>query len=145
VGVDIATVDFGSWDMHNNLVGEFATRTTEFSRALAAFWADMEGYRDRITLVTMTEFGRRLQENASRGTDHGSASGMLVLGGKIKGGRLYGTWPGLAPSQLKTGDLAVTTDYRQVLAEILVTRHAEKNLAAVFPTITYKPLGFMNA
>ena len=144
VGVDVATVDFGSWDMHNSLVSEFNTRTTEFSRAIAAFWKDMVDYQDRITLVTMTEFGRRLQENTSQGTDHGSASGMLVLSGNVKGGKLYGTWPGLATSQLTTGDLTVTTDYRQVLAEILSTRHGEKNLAKVFPTIKYSPLGFMN-
>jgi len=145
IGVDVATVDFGSWDMHNSLVGEFNARTTEFSRALAAFWKDMEGYQDRITLVTMTEFGRRLQENASQGTDHGSASGMLVLSGNVKGGQIYGYWPGVAASQLVTGDLKVTTDYRQVISEILIARHAEKNLSAVFPTIGYSPLGFMNA
>ena len=145
VGVDVATVDYGSWDMHNSLVSEFNTRTIEFSRAIAAFWKDMAEYQDRITLVTMTEFGRRLQENASQGTDHGSASGMLVLGGNVNGGKLYGTWPGLASSQLTTGDLTVTTDYRQVLSEILVTRHAEKNLSAVFPTIKYNPIGFMNS
>jgi len=145
VGLDLATVDFGSWDMHNSLVGEFATRTTEFSRAISAFWTDMADYRSRITLVTMTEFGRRLRENASQGTDHGSASGMLILGGNVKGGQLYGNWPGLAASQLTAGgDLAVTTDYRQVLGEILVKRHAEKNLSAVFPTIKYNPLGFIN-
>jgi uncharacterized protein (DUF1501 family) len=145
VGVRTATVDFGGWDMHNNLVNEFAQRTTEFSKALAAFWKDMEGYHHRITLVTMTEFGRRLQENANRGTDHGAASGMLIMGGNVKGNKLYGTWPGLAANQTTNGDLAVTTDYRQVLAEIIVTRHGEKNLATVFPTITYKPIGFMKA
>ena len=145
VGVDIATVDYGGWDMHNALVGEFNTRTIEFSRAIAAFWKDMAAYQDRITLITMTEFGRRLQENASQGTDHGSASGMLILGGNVKGGKIYGTWPGLASTQLSTGDLKVTTDYRQVISEILVTRHAEKNLAAVFPTVKYSPLGIMNS
>jgi len=145
VGLDVATVDYGGWDMHNGLVGEFNTRTTEFSRAISAFWTDMAQYRDRITLVTMTEFGRRFQENASQGTDHGSASGMLVLGGNVKGGKLYGNWPGLAANQLVNGDLAVTTDYRQVLSEILVTRHAEKKLATVFPKLNYSPLGFMNA
>lgn len=143
VGVTTATVDFGSWDMHNSMVTEFATRTTEFSRAIAAFWKDMADYQSRITIVTMTEFGRRLQENASLGTDHGSASGMLVLGGNVNGGKLYGTWPGLAAGTLTRGDLAVTTDYRQVLSEILVTRHAEKNLAAVFPTVKYAPLGLI--
>ncbi len=145
LGLDLATVDYGSWDMHNSLVSEFNTRTIEFSRAISAFWTDMAAYRDRITLVTMTEFGRRLRENASQGTDHGSASGMLVLGGNVKGGQLYGNWPGLSAGQLTAGgDLAVTTDYRQVLGEILVKRHAEKNLSAVFPTVKYNPLGFMN-
>ncbi len=144
VGLNVATVDFGSWDMHNGLVGEFATRTTEFSRALAAFWKDMAAYQNRITLVTMTEFGRRFTENASQGTDHGSASGMLVLSGNVKGGKIYGTWPGLAPKQLVSGDLAVTTDYRQVLGEILVKRHGEKKFNAIFPTIAYNPLGLMN-
>lgn len=145
VGVDVVTVDFGGWDHHNNLVGEFGTRTTEFSRALAAFWTDMAAFRDRITLVTMTEFGRRFQENANQGTDHGSASGMLVLGGNVNGGRVYGHWPGLAPAQLDSGDFAVTTDYRQVLAEILVKRHGEQKLGAVFPTVAYAPLGILNA
>jgi uncharacterized protein (DUF1501 family) len=145
IGVDVATVDYGSWDMHNALVGEFNTRTTEFSRAIAAFWRDMAEYQSRITLVTMTEFGRRLQENASQGTDHGSAAGMLLLGGNVNGGKLYGTWPGLAASQLTTGDLKVTTDYRQVLAEILVKRHGETKLKEVFPTIAYSPLGVLSA
>jgi len=145
VGLSLATVDFGSWDMHNNLVSEFRARTTEFSKAISAFWTDMANYQNRITLVTMTEFGRRLQENSSQGTDHGSASGMLVLSGSVNGGKVYGAWPGLAPSQLDTGDLRVTTDYRQVLAEILATRHGEHNLASVFPTVKYAPLGLMRA
>lgn len=145
VGVDVATVDYGSWDMHNALLGEFNTRTTEFSQAIAAFWKDMAEYQHRITLVTMTEFGRRLRENASQGTDHGSASGMLLLGGNVNGGKLYGTWPGLAASQLTTGDLTVTTDYRQVLAEILVKRHGETKLAKVFPNVAYNPLGILSA
>ena len=145
VGVTTATVDFGSWDMHNGLVNEFATRTTEFSRAISAFWKDIAAYQGRVTLVTMTEFGRRFTENASLGTDHGSASGMLVLGGNVNGGKLYGTWPGLAPNQLSNGDLTVTTDYRQVLAEILSTRHGEQNLSLVFPTIKYAPLGIVKS
>ena len=145
VGVDVVAVDFGSWDMHNSLVSEFNTRTTEFSRAISAFWTDMTDYRSRITMVTMTEFGRRLQQNASQGTDHGSASGMLVLGGNVNGGKIYGTWPGLAASQLTNGDLTVTTDYRQVLSEILVKRHAETQLATVFPNIGYNPLGVLKA
>lgn len=145
IGLSVATVDYGSWDMHNSLVSEFAQRTTEFSKALAAFWTDLAGFQKRVTLVTMTEFGRRLQENTSNGTDHGSASGMLVMGGNVSGGKIYGTWPGLAANQLTSGDLTVTTDYRQVLSEILVKRHGEKNLAAVFPTISYNPVGFIKS
>lgn len=143
VGLNVATVDYGGWDMHNALVREFATRTTEFSRAINAFWKDMANYQDRITLVVMTEFGRRLRENTSAGTDHGSGSAMMVLGGNVNGGKIYGAWPGLAPNQLVTGDLRLTTDYRQVLSEILVKRHGEKNLAKVFPTVSYRPVGFM--
>ncbi len=145
VGLDVVTVDHGGWDHHNNLVGEFNQRATEFSRSINAFWTDMEQYRNRITLVTMTEFGRRFRENANQGTDHGSASGMLVLGGNVNGGRIYGSWPGLAASQLDSGDMAVTTDYRQVLAEILVKRHAETRLSSVFPSVHYAPLGILKA
>jgi uncharacterized protein (DUF1501 family) len=144
VGVDVVTVDYGGWDHHNNLVNEFGARTVEFARALSAFWTDMANYRDRITLVTMTEFGRRFQENANQGTDHGSASGMLILGGNVNGGKIYGSWPTLAPAALDAGDLAVTTDYRQVLAEILVKRHAETKIGTVFPTLKYAPLGIVS-
>lgn len=144
VGLDVVTVDYGSWDHHNNLVAEFNTRTVEFARAIAAFWRDMEPFRHRITFVTMTEFGRRFRENTNRGTDHGSASGMMVLGGAVNGGKIYGAWPGLGASQLNNGDLAITTDYRQVLAEILVKRHGETKLSSVFPSVTYAPLGILN-
>jgi uncharacterized protein (DUF1501 family) len=145
LGVSVATVDFGGWDMHNSLVNEFAPRTVELSKSIAAFWKDLSAYRNRLTVVTMTEFGRRVKENANAGTDHGSGSGMAILSGNANGGRLYGTWPGLAAAQLTSGDLTVTTDYRQVLSEILVKRHGETNINAVFPGLTYRPLGFINA
>jgi uncharacterized protein (DUF1501 family) len=145
LGVSVATVDFGSWDMHNSLVSEFAPRTAELSKSIAAFWKDLSAYRSRLTVVTMTEFGRRVKENASGGTDHGSGGGMAILSGNANGGRLYGTWPGLAAAQLTAGDLTVTTDYRQVLSEILVKRHGETNLGAVFPGLAYRPLGIINA
>jgi len=144
IGMNVAVIDHGGWDMHNNLNAEFTSRATEFSKAISAFWTDMTAYRGRITLVTLTEFGRRLKENSSQGTDHGSGGGMLVLGGKVRGNKIYGTWPGLAANQLHTGDLAVTSDYRQVLAEILVKFHGETNLATVFPSLQYAPLGIMN-
>ena len=131
--------------MHNNLVPEFNQRTQEFSQAINAFWNDMAAYRDRITLVTMTEFGQGLYENTSRGTDHGAGSAMMVLGDNVNGGKIYGSWPGLVPNQLTDDSLTVTTDYRQVVSEILVKRHGATDTAAVFPTVNYAPLGVMKS
>jgi uncharacterized protein (DUF1501 family) len=143
VGLEVATVDFGGWDHHNNLNQYFPDHAAELSQGLAAFWRDMKDYRGRLTVVALTEFGRRLQENASAGLDHGSASVMFALGGNVNGGRIYGQWPGLAPADLHAGDLSVTTDYRQVLQEILVKRRAETTPQAVFPTLSYRPLGIV--
>lgn len=144
VGVDVATVDQGGWDHHNNLINEFRNNANELSQSLAAFWEDMTDYQDRITLVLMTEFGRRVFENASAGTDHGSGSVMLVLSGNANGGQMYGDWPGLEGGNLDNGDLAVTTDYRQVISEILAKRHGSPTLDTVFPTVAYNPLGLLN-
>ena len=144
VGLTSATVDFGSWDMHNALVNEFNVRGQEFSRSLAAFWRDIADFQNSVTVVTMTEFGRRFQENANQGTDHGAGSGMLVLGGNVNGGKIYGKWPGLAANNLQNGDFIVTTDYRQVLAEIMVQRHGEATLSNVFPSLKYAPLGIIS-
>jgi len=141
VGVDVATVDYGGWDHHNNLVNEFRNNANELSDSLVAFWDDMVNYRDRITVVFMTEFGRRLGENASQGTDHGAGSTMMVLSGNANGGRIYGQWPGLDGQNLKNGDLPVTTDYRRVIGEVLAKRHFSPSLDNVFPTVTYNPLG----
>jgi len=141
VGVDLATVDHDGWDHHDNLPTEFAARAGELSKSLWAFWHDLQDYQDRLTIVTMTEFGRRLKENESEGTDHGSASFMLAMGAGVKGGKIYGAWPGLKANQLRNGDLAVTTDYRRVLSEILVNRHGQTKIAEVFPTMAYNPLG----
>lgn len=144
VGLDVATVDQGGWDHHNNLINEFNNNVTELSQSLSAFWEDVAEYRDRITMVFMTEFGRRLYENASAGTDHGSGSVMMVLSGNANGGQMYGAWPGLSTTDLDNGDLAVTTDYRQVISEILAKRHNSPSLDAVFPTVPYNPLGIIN-
>ncbi len=144
IGLDVAAVDHGGWDHHNNLINEFRNQAVELSQSLAAFWQDVEAYRDRITVVMMTEFGRRLNENASNGTDHGSASVIMVLSGNANGGQLYGSWPGIASGDLDNGDLAVTTDYRHVIAEVLAKRHNSPSLDTVFPTISYAPLGLIN-
>ena len=145
VGLEVATVDFGGWDHHVNINAFFGGQARELSQAIGAFWADMHEYRTRITLVTMTEFGRRVQENANGGLDHGAASVMMALGGSVNGGRMYGQWPGLKAADLVAGDLRVTTDYRHVLQEILVKRRGETTLKSVFPTLDYQPLGVVNS
>ena len=144
VGVTVATVDMGSWDHHQNLTPNFNARATELSKAISAFWKDITAYQQQTTIVTMTEFGRRFTENASHGLDHGSASTMMVMSSKMNGGKIYGQWPGLAANQLFGGDLAVTTDYRQVLSEVIVKAHGEPNVANVFPTVNYQPLGLFS-
>jgi uncharacterized protein (DUF1501 family) len=120
-------------------------RTRELAESLAAFYKDMADYRDRLTIVVHSEFGRRLKANKSDGTDHGHGAVMMVLGGNVEGGRIHGTWPGLATEQLDSrADLAVTTDYRQVLGEIILKRQANAKLGEVFPGLKeFKPLGLV--
>jgi uncharacterized protein (DUF1501 family) len=144
LGIQLATVDFEGWDHHENIITNFAQQARELSDALFAFTDDLgPDMMSRVTIVTMTEFGRRVQENASYGTDHGAGSVMLVLGGGVNGGQLYGQWPGLADDQLDGGDLRVTTDYRQVLGELLVKRQGQPAIQTVFPTVPYQPLGLV--
>lgn len=142
IGLRALTMDYGSWDTHEYQAGRFRGQIEPMSEGLAAFWNDLAAYHDRITLVMVTEFGRRLRSNKSGGTDHGRAGVMGVLGGKVAGGRMYGTWPGLSTAQLDEGvDLAVTTDYRQVLSEAL-EHVGVKNSATLFPNFhPAKPLG----
>ena len=137
LGVQVAFADIGGWDHHVNqgaTEGQLANVLREFSQSIAAFWTDLGDLGEDTVLVTMSEFGRTARENGNRGTDHGHANAMFVLGGPVKGGKVYGRWPGLDPSQLYEGrDLALTTDFRQVVGEA-VTRHlGNKNLAKVFP------------
>ncbi len=143
VGLRVATIDFGGWDQHARLTQGINPLALELSQGLAAFWKDLKDHQSRLTIVCMTEFGRRVEENASGGTDHGSASVMFALGGSVNGGKIYGKWPGLKPADLHAGDLAVTTDYRQVLQEILVKRRGETTPKAVFPTLAYDPIGIV--
>ncbi len=120
IGLKALTLDYGNWDTHEYQAGRFKGQVEPMSNGIAAFWNDISAYQNRIVLVTVTEFGRRLRSNKSGGTDHGRAGVMSVLGGRVRGGRMYGTWPGLATEQLEEGvDLKVTTDYRQVLTETL--------------------------
>jgi len=137
LGVQVAFADIGGWDHHVNegsTQGQIANVLTEFSQSLAAFWTDLGDLREDTVVVTMSEFGRTARENGNRGTDHGHANVMFVMGGPVKGGRVYGRWPGLDPSQLNEGrDLALTTDFRQVLGEAVYSHLGNKSLNEVFP------------
>jgi uncharacterized protein (DUF1501 family) len=134
LGLRVATVDFGGWDTHQNQSGNYNGLVGDLSIALGAFFNDLSRYHNQLNVVVMSEFGRRLKSNQSGGTDHGHGNVMMVMGGGVAGGRIHGTWPGLATEQLDSrADLAVTTDFRAVLAEILMARFGMKDVAGVFP------------
>jgi uncharacterized protein (DUF1501 family) len=137
VGLEIAFTDVGGWDTHageGGSQGQLANRLRDYANVIAAFAKDLGSRMADVTLVTMSEFGRTVKENGNRGTDHGHANHMLLLGGGVKGGKVYGRWPGLERSDLYEGrDLAVTTDFRDVFAEILSNRMRVANLTPVFP------------
>jgi uncharacterized protein (DUF1501 family) len=134
VGISAATVDLGGWDTHEYQQGRFRNQVERLSQGLGAFYNDMARYQDRITVVVVTEFGRRLRSNRSNGTDHGRGSVMMALGGKVAGGQVLGTWPGLKSEQLEESvDLAVANDYRQILTEALEQWRGTADLAAIFP------------
>jgi uncharacterized protein (DUF1501 family) len=150
VGMEMAFADINGWDHHVNEVGQkssegqLANLLRQYGQALAAFWADMGDRMNDVVLVTMSEFGRTAHENGNRGTDHGHANNMFVMGGAVKGGKVYGQWPGLEKEQLyESRDLAVTTDFRDVLGE-LVSRHmGNPTLNGVFPGYDPKFLGLV--
>jgi uncharacterized protein (DUF1501 family) len=137
VGVQVAFADIGGWDHHVNegsTEGQIATVLGGFSQSLASFWIDLGDLAEDTVVVTMSEFGRTARENGNRGTDHGHANVMFVLGGPVRGGKVYGRWPGLDQSQLYEGrDLAVTTDFRSVLGEAVSRHLGNENLKEVFP------------
>lgn len=149
VGLEVAFLDRGGWDTHvaqGSSTGYMALGLTDLSDSLAAFAKDLGTELDRTTVVVMTEFGRRLQENSGLGTDHGRGSVMTVLGGGTRGGRVHARWPGLEPHELdEVGDLKVTTDYRDVLAEVLSKRVGSTDLGSVFPGYTPRPVGVVGA
>ncbi len=144
LGLRTATVDVGDWDMHAGLGssdrGWMFDRLTNLGQALAAFATDLGEKFSDVTLVTLSEFGRRVVENGSGGLDHGHGNLCMMLGGGVVGGRVFGRWPGLAVDQLDDGDLAGTTDYRTILAEILEKR-ARLNSNEVFPGLAADRLG----
>ncbi len=146
VGIEVAFTDIGGWDTHINEgagQGQLAGRLTELSQGIAAFYADLKDFADDLVVLTMTEFGRTVKENGNRGTDHGHGSAMFVLGGAVKGGEVYGKWPGLKTAQLHEGrDLAVTTDFREVFAEIAQGHLRTANLTSLFPGYQANPTNF---
>lgn len=143
VGVRAIAVDAGGWDHHVDLKWRVTNSIEELASCLAAFAQDLGEHASRVTVVTVSEFGRRLAENGSAGVDHGYGNVMLAMGAGVKGGQFYGRWPGLADAEQVDGDLAVTTDYRSVLAEILRSRFSSVDVSKVFPGLSDAPLGFM--
>ena len=137
IGAEVLFVDCGGWDNHVNeggVEGQLANLLRDLGQGLAAFEQDMGDRMGDIVVVTMSEFGRTAKENGNRGTDHGHANCMFVMGGGVRGGRVYGRWPGLAEHQLNEGrDLALTADFRSVLGEVLAKHIGVPDLNAVFP------------
>ncbi len=149
VGLQVACVDYGDWDMHSGL-GTPATgnwmydELTAVAGALAAFAQDLGSTGlAGVTLVTLSEFGRRVAENGSGGVDHGHGNAVLLLGGGVVGGQVHGPWPGLGEADLDQGDVRGVTDYRSVLAEVLASRCGAASLSTVFPGLSPAPLGIL--
>jgi uncharacterized protein (DUF1501 family) len=147
LGVEAAFTDVSGWDTHHDqggVNGQLSNRLRDFSDSISAFWRDLGDSAENVTLVTMSEFGRTARENGTGGTDHGHANAMFVLGGNVKGGKVYGRWPGLDNDQLNEGrDLALTTDYRQVLGEVVDKTLGAANLDLVFPGAGVAPKSFL--
>lgn len=142
VGLEAASLDLGGWDSHFTQGTLIEPLMVKLARGLAAFRQDLGRWMESTTVVCMTEFGRRVRENASFGTDHGRGSVMLVMGGGVRGGRVIGTWPGLKIGVLEgPGDLPVKVNYRNVLAPILA-RNGARDLERIFPHFKLEPVAF---
>jgi uncharacterized protein (DUF1501 family) len=150
VGLQAAALDYSNWDMHSGLAdksldpttGWMHDQVTELATALATFYQDLGPTRTaKTSLVTLSEFGRRCEENGSFGLDHGHGNAVLLLGGGIVGGKVHGTWLGLSDPVLDDGDVPATTDYRNLLGELLIKRCGASTVSDVFPGLSYTPLG----
>jgi len=140
LGLEVAFAELGGWDTHvqqGNGTGQLANRLGDFAQSLNAFYTDMGDGMSDVVVVTMSEFGRAVTENGNRGTDHGHGNAMMIMGGGVKGGKVYGKWPGLAPERrYENRDLAVTTDFREVFSE-LVKKHLDAtDTSTIFPGFT---------
>ena len=147
VGLEIAFADVGGWDTHVNQgssTGQLAQRLDDFSRSIAALVTDLGDKMDDVVILTMSEFGRMARENGNRGTDHGHAGALFVIGGHVKGGKVHGRWPGLEQEQLFEGrDLALTTDFRSVFAEVVSDHLGARALDRIFPGFAAAPRDFL--
>ena len=143
VGLTTATLDLGGWDTHEGQAGRLRAQVTKLSAGLGALWEDLNRWQNRMVVVAISEFGRRLRSNKSGGTDHGRGGIALVLGGTVAGGRMAGGWPGLATDRLDEHvDLAVVNDYRQIMTEVLTAADGRPPSSAVFPGFSPgRPLG----
>ncbi len=145
VGLEVAALDKGGWDTHvaqGTSAGWMTTLLDDLAKSVRAFVDDMGPAMKRVTVVVMTEFGRRVEENAGYGTDHGRGSAMFVFGGSVNGGKVYADWPTLAKEKLEgPGDLRVTTDYRSVLSELLVRRMGVMDTSGIFPGFVGNSVG----
>jgi uncharacterized protein (DUF1501 family) len=147
VGLRVATIDVGGWDMHTGLGnadgGEMRNQLTDLANALGAFLTDLGPKLTDVNLVTMTEFGRRIEQNGNNGTDHGHGALMMLFGGGLVGSKVHGKWPGLAPAARDNGDVAGANDYRDVLGDVLTRRFGIGDVKKIFPDHTYSRIGVM--
>jgi uncharacterized protein (DUF1501 family) len=147
VGLQVAFADVGGWDTHVNqggATGQLAGRLTDFAQAISALVTDLGDRMDDVVILTMSEFGRMARQNGNAGTDHGHAGALFVIGGQVRGHAVHGRWPGLAREQLDEGrDLALTTDFRSVFAEVMTHHLGATDLTAVFPGFTPAPVGVL--
>jgi uncharacterized protein (DUF1501 family) len=146
VGLEVAFADVGGWDTHVNQgssQGQLANRLDDFGRSLAALVTDLGSRMADTVILTMSEFGRAVGENGNRGTDHGHGNAMMIIGGGVRGGKVYGRWPGLAREQRYDGrDLAVTTDFRNVFGEVVVRHLGLEDAKSIFPGYSVDPARF---
>jgi len=148
VGLEIAFTDIGGWDTHvneGNSRGQLGNLLQQFGAGISALYQDLGEHMDDVVILTMSEFGRTAKENGNRGTDHGHANAMFVLGNSIRGGKVYGKWPGLKNDQLNEGrDLALTTDFRDVFGEIAARHLGAANVQSIFPGYNSTATNFKN-
>ncbi|MGQ0539814.1 MAG: DUF1501 domain-containing protein, partial [Gemmatimonadaceae bacterium] len=147
VGLEVAFADVGGWDTHVNqggANGQLAARLRDFSQSIAALVTDLGPRMSDVIIMSMTEFGRMARQNGNGGTDHGHAGAMFLLGGDVKGGKVFGKWPGLEREQLYEGrDLALTSDFRSLFAEVVAKHLGGEQLDRIFPGFAGRRLDWL--